>query len=335
MLAAIVQFVACAVVIVGAGSVLTHCADVIAEKTGLGRLVVGSVLLGGTTSLPELTVDISAVRLEHQDLAVGDLIGSSLMNLLILAVLDLSHRSRGRMLSREAAGHALSGMVSVSLTALVGLGIFLGPKIANWNFLEINVVVWILILGYGMGLRLVYLDQRISARAAADQGIPLVPEHAGSLKKSAVGFVIAATVILFAGPRLASAAATLADLSGLGNSFVGTTFVAISTSLPELVSSLAALRLGAIDLAIGNVFGSNAFNMMLFAPLDIVCKGSLLANVSTTHLITCLTVIICSQVTLMGQLYQGKERSRVLDPNAYLVIALIFASLGMVYAWAT
>jgi cation:H+ antiporter len=226
-------------------------------------------------------------------------------------------------------------MVSVSLTALVGLGIFLGPKIANWNFLEINVVVWILILGYGMGLRLVYLDQRISARAAADQGIPLVPEHAGSLKKSAVGFVIAATVILFAGPRLASAAATLADLSGLGNSFVGTTFVAISTSLPELVSSLAALRLGAIDLAIGNVFGSNAFNMMLFAPLDIVCKGSLLANVSTTHLITCLTVIICSQVTLMGQLYQGKERSRVLDPNAYLVIALIFASLGMVYAWAT
>lgn len=335
MLAAIVQFVVCAAVIVVAGSVLTHCADVIAEKTGLGRLVIGSVLLAGATSLPELTVDISAIRLEHQDLAVGDLIGSSLMNLLILAVLDLSHRSRGRLLSREAAGHALSGMVSVSLTALVGLGIIVGPQVAGWNFLEINVAVWLLLIGYVLGLRLIYLDQRISARAAADQGVPLVPEHAGSLKKSGIGFVVAATVILFTGPHLASAAARLAALSGLGNSFVGTVFVAFSTSLPELVSSLAALRLGAIDLAIGNVFGSNAFNMILFVPLDLVCKGSLLASVSRTHLISCLSVIICSLVTLMGQLYQGKERSRLFDPNAYLVIALIFASLGMVYAWGT
>ena len=89
------QFIVCAGIIILAGTFLTRYADAIAEITKLGRLVVGSVLLAGATSLPELTVDISAVRLGLADLAVGDLLGSSLMNLLILALLDLSHHSRG------------------------------------------------------------------------------------------------------------------------------------------------------------------------------------------------------------------------------------------------
>ena len=128
MTTAVLQFVLLAAVIIAAGSVLTRCADAIAELTGLGRLLVGSVLLAGATSLPELTVDLSAIRLNLPDLAVGDLVGSSLMNLLILAVMDLSHRSRGRMLSRAAAAHALSGTLTIALTALVGVGILVAPS---------------------------------------------------------------------------------------------------------------------------------------------------------------------------------------------------------------
>ena len=107
MLAPLIQFLICAAVIIVAGTFLSKYADAIAELTGLGRLLIGSVLLAGATSLPELTVDISAVRLGAVDLAVGDLLGSSLMNLLILAVVDLSYYSRGRMLSKQAAAHAL------------------------------------------------------------------------------------------------------------------------------------------------------------------------------------------------------------------------------------
>jgi Sodium/calcium exchanger protein len=85
------QFVVSGILIMGAGTLLARFADKIPELTGLGRLLVGSVLLAGATSLPELTVDTSAVRLGLADLAVGDLLGSSLMNLMILAVLDLSN----------------------------------------------------------------------------------------------------------------------------------------------------------------------------------------------------------------------------------------------------
>jgi cation:H+ antiporter len=334
MLAAILQFIVCAAVIVVAGSVLTRCAAAIAEITGLGRLVIGSVLLAGATSLPELTVDISAIRLELPDLAVGDLLGSSLANLLILAVLDLSNQSQGRMLSREAAGHALSGTVSIAMTAAVGLAILTAQHTAAWSFAGINVANWLVVAGYIFGVRLVFLDQRIAARAAAeaaaDKGQPA--QHP-SLRNAIAGFALAAGAILVSGPFLADAAGRLAELSGLGSTFVGTTFVALSTSLPELVSSFAALRMGAHDLAIGNVFGSNAFNMILFAPLDALHPGSLFAAVSTSHLISCFTVTVCTSVVLMGQLYQVPTRSRFIDPDAWLVIGMIAASLAMVYGW--
>ncbi|MDZ4851644.1 MAG: sodium/calcium exchanger protein [Pirellulaceae bacterium] len=101
MLVVSLEFLVLAVVVALAGTFLAKSADQIAEITRLGRLLIGSVLLAAATSLPELTVDISAVRQGMPDLAVGDLFGSSLMNLLILAALDLAHRSGGKMLSRE------------------------------------------------------------------------------------------------------------------------------------------------------------------------------------------------------------------------------------------
>jgi cation:H+ antiporter len=92
---AVLQFVITALVTIVAGAALARCADAIAGLTGLGRLRTGSILLAGATSLPELIVDLNPVRLGMPNLAVGDLVRSSLFNLLILAIIDTSHRSRG------------------------------------------------------------------------------------------------------------------------------------------------------------------------------------------------------------------------------------------------
>ena len=121
MAAAILQFLVAAGVIVIAGTALTRFADTIADLTKLGRLLVGSIFLAGATSLPELMVDLNAISLGLPDLAVGDLMGGSLCNLLILAVLDLSHLSKGRMLSRVSAAHALSATLSIVLTAVAAI----------------------------------------------------------------------------------------------------------------------------------------------------------------------------------------------------------------------
>lgn len=337
MLPVVVEFVFLAAVIVVAGTFLSRSADTIAEVTGFGRLLVGSVLLAGATSLPELTVDISAVRLGLPNLAAGDLLGSSLMNLLILAALDLSMYSRGKMLSRASAGHALSAIVSMALTSWVGLAILTAGSLPVASLWEISLPTWGLVVGYLLGVRMVFLDQRLSmlaleASQAAKASPPTQSEtQKPPLWKPAGIFLTAALVLVLTGPRLAKTAGGLAEISGLGNTFVGTTLVALSTSLPELVSTLVALRMNAVDLAIGNIFGSNTFNMLVFVPLDALHQGSIFASLSASHVVTCLAVIMASTIAVMGQLYGVEKRKPILEPDAWLVVVVIIGALFLVY----
>ncbi len=326
---AIFEFALTAAVIVFAGTYLSHFADQIAERTGFGRLLIGSILLAGATSLPELSVDISAVRRGMADLALGDLMGSCLLNLFILALLDLSSHSKGRMLSRQAARHALSGNVSAALAALMALNLMAQPILAGGQILGITHGLWLILLGYVFGVRLVYCDLQASRAEAPPEATDSEPH--GTWHRPAMGFAVAAAAIVLAGPFMAEAAGVIADASGLGKTFVGTTLVAFSTSLPELVASFAALRMGAHDLAIGNILGSNAFNMLLLIPLDLVHKGPLLASVSKNHAITCLATIVATLVVVLGQLYQVERRRILIEPDASLVIAIVFGSLWLIY----
>ena len=334
MVAVSVEFFALSAVVAVAGIYLAKSADQIAEITRLGRLLIGSVLLAAATSLPELTVDLSAIQQGMPDLAAGDLFGSSLMNLLILAVLDLVHRSGGKMLSREAAAHALSATLSIALTTLAGVAILTSPRLPGSSFLGIGIWSWGILVASLLGVRMVFLDQRVSVRAAAAATEP----NEGSkqrvqppLWKPTFIFSMAAVVLFFAGPRLAHAAGQLADLSGMGKTFVGTTLLAVTTSLPELVASITALRMKAFDLVIGNVFGSNAFNMLLFLPLDAAHQGSLFADISPSHGVTALAVILATSVATLGQLYQVEKRMPFVEPDALLMLLILAGALFLVF----
>lgn len=332
MLEILLQFLVSALAIAVAATFLTRFADAIAELTGLGRLVVGSVLLAGATSLPELTVDISAIQLGAPDLAVGDLMGSCLFNLLILAVLDLSFFSRGAMLSRQGAAHALSGTFSAAMIVLAVIGLLTAEFLRDYALFGIGPASFVIALAYVAGIRLVYLDQQMARQGTNEhppQEIPLPPSM--TLRKAMVGFVICAAVIVVAGPFLAHAANQLAKVTGLGGTFVGTTLVALTTSLPELVAMITALRMKAVDLVIGNVFGSNAFNILLLLPLDAVLREPLLAVVSQRHAITGVAAVLATQVVVLGQLYQMETRRRFLDPDAIMVVLVVLAALLLIY----
>ncbi len=333
MLTISVQFLVLAAIVVLAGIVLAKACDQIADLTGLGRLLIGSVMLAGVTSLPELSVDISAVRQGMPDLAAGDLLGSSLMNLMILAALDLFHYHGGKMLSREAAAHALSGTMAIALTGLAGLGILTASQLPAPTLLGIGVWSWTILAAYLFGVRMVFLDQRISAATVteADPATVAVHEPLPPWWKPVSKFVLAAIVLCLTGPRLAETAGQIADLSGWGKTFVGTTLVALCTSLPELVASLTALRMKAFDLVIGNIFGSNTFNMILFVPLDAVFPGPLFAALSPTHGVTALAVIVSSAIAVLGQLYRVERRRRLIEPDALLMIVVLTGALWLVY----
>jgi cation:H+ antiporter len=327
---AILTFLVAGAAIVAAGSVLTRCGDAIAELTGLGRLLVGAVLVAGATSLPEVLVDINAVAREGlPDLALGDLLGSSLMNLLILAAIDFMARSPRRMLSRMSAAHALSATMAILLTAMVAAAILVPFK---HEILGIGTGVWAIGIVYVLGLRLTFFDQRFATEVAGEK--PPVPEVKGrklSLRAATTGFLLAGAVIFLAAPYLAHAAGRIAEITGAGSTFIGSTLVAMSTSLPELVATIAAVRIGAQDLAVGNIFGSNAFNMVILLPVDIAHPGCLLADVSPAHAITALAVIIVTAVATLGILYRAEKRIWFIEPDALLVVLLVLGALGLLY----
>jgi cation:H+ antiporter len=352
MVTLVATFFGLAAVVATAGTILARSADRIAAVTGLGRLLVGSILLAGATSLPELSVDVAAVRAGMADLAAGDLLGSSLMNLLVLAGIDLAQRSGHRMLSREAASHALSATLSIALTGLAALAVLSAGRLPAFAPLGIGGWSWAILIAWLFGARMLFIDQRISVRAAAKA-------EAEARQRAAVGsegaerehateaadgrpplvaalrpgllFAAAAIVLLVAGPHLAATADQLAAATGLGRTFVGTTLVAVTTSLPELVASIAAVRMGAFDLAIGNIFGSNALNMVLFVPLDACHDGPLFAAVSPAHAVTAVAVIVATAVAVLGQLYHEERRIPIFDPDAVLVLLVVLGALLMVY----
>ncbi|GIX05540.1 MAG: calcium/sodium antiporter [Planctomycetaceae bacterium] len=330
MLMASLTFFLSALVIIIAGTFLTHFADQIAETTGLGRLLIGSILLASATSLPEIVVDISAVRHGWVNLAVGDLLGSSLFNLLILASIDVCMRPSCKVFSHLAHRHVLSGLFSLMMTAVMGLALADGRFLTQHEYSHVSYGLWLVLMTYVWGMRLVFNDQRASRLEVAASHAP-----SGSPQQSGwalAGFGVCTVVIVLSGPFLSTSAAELADLTGLGKTFVGTTLVACSTSLPELVSTIAAVRLGAPDLAIGNIFGSNSFNMLILLPLDALYDGPMLRHVGPENLITCLATLLATSAAIIGLAYRPPRRLALLDPGGGLIVLIVLAALWLVYS---
>jgi cation:H+ antiporter len=328
MLVALLEFFASAAVIIASGIGMARSADVLSRVTGLGQLLAGALLVAVATSLPDLLVGINAVRNGWVDLAVGDVLGAALMNLLVLAVLDMLNPSRGRMLSRRAAAHALSGTMGMTLLATVGIALFL-PDTIDVSVGGISLGLWFVVGAYFLGLRLIFFDQQFAAKEVKE-GAKRVRIPTG-IRKPLAGYLISAGLIFIAAPILARSANQLAELTGLGNSFFGTVFLPLSTTLPELVAGLTALRMHAFPLIVGNAFGSLAFNLLLLAPMDFAYDGSLMAAASQVHVVTCFAAILVIAVAVMGQLYHAERRISFVEPDALLVIMLVFGAFGLIY----
>lgn len=134
-----------------------------------------------------------------------------------------------------------------------------------------------------------------------------------------------------AAPIFAWSARGIAEISGLGNTFVGTWLVGLATSLPELVASLAAVQMGAPDLAVANLFGSNAFNMAIFLPLDLAQPGNLFSVLDPSHAISGLFAVVLTSLGLAAIIYRGHGRYTVAEPGSVLMLAVYGAALLLLY----
>ncbi len=313
-------FVAAAAALVLAGTWLARAADMIAERSGIGRVWVGTILLAAATSLPELASDVAAVRQGNPDLAAGDLFGSSMANMLILALLDLSSPRR-RVLRQVSVQHAMSASLALVLTAIAGAAVLARQ---HPSFLGLGIFSVILLVVYLGGARFAWTSR------PRDAG-PTVA-RSGGLLRPGLTFAAAAVVIALAAPIFASSAATLAAITGAGQTFLGGWLLGLTTSAPELVASLAAIRMGAFDLAVGNLFGSNALNMALFVALDLANGGTPVFSVlDPAHAITAFLAILLTAIGLSAVLERGERRSLPVDPAAFAILIAYLAGIAVLY----
>jgi cation:H+ antiporter len=143
-----------------------------------------------------------------------------------------------------------------------------------------------------------------------------------------VGFVIGAIVILAAAPYLASSTASLADRLGVSRGFAGMLLLAVTTSLPEAVVTVTSVRAGTYDLAVGNLLGSNCFNMLVLVPLDVVDGGrSLLGDTGRELSIGALAGILLTGLAILGILDRAERRRRMIDLGPIVMLGVYVATL--------
>lgn len=301
------KLLVCLLAIGFAGTRLSRYGDVIAEKTGLSGSWIGLVLMATVTSLPELVTGVAAVTVAQvPNIAVGNVLGACVMNLAMIFLLDFLHREAS-VYTRASHGHILAAGFSLVLLAVVGFNLLVAPTGLAPQLMHVGLYTPAILILYLVAMRVLYLyemrqrGEYVAQRAAAYPDI--------TLGQAVARYAAFALVVVAAALWLPFVADELAVAMGWQRSFVGTIFVALVTTTPELVVTIAALRLGALDMAIGNLFGSNLFNLTLIAVDDIAyLPGSLLAHVTPVHAVSAFSAIAMTGVTVVALFYRDEGR---------------------------
>ena len=332
------QLTVAAAIILVTAHFMARAADIIAEKTGLGRSFVGVVMLATATSLPELGTGLSSILLVGEvDLAAGDAFGSNLFNLLIIGLLDIYWR-RGPVLAYVTATAGLVGIlgilvISIAVIAMIVHG--LTTASSSWYVSPVSVLMFGTFI---VAMYLIYRAEHGESAAASDHqashGESNYPDE--SLLRASVTYVVTASIVVGAAIWLAHTGDRVADAMGWEASFMGTQFLALSTSLPELAASFAALRLGAPELAITNVLGSNLFNMGFVLFLDDVAftDGVLWRGISDIHLMTAAMALIMTAIVVVGLHTSSRPSGRqsvVTWEGASMILLYIAVSVLVFY----
>jgi cation:H+ antiporter len=271
---AFLVFAVSAAFVIAAGIGLARFGDEIAEQTGWGKLWVGTLLVGIATSLPEVTVNVSAVWLEDSPgLALGNIFGANMMNLFVLGMVALAFG-----VGNVCGGQGRDTRILILLgVGLVGTALVLGA-LGDLSIGPTSLGGLLVLAGYVAGMRAVYHAGR------TEMHVEDIPSPAGSARNAWIGFGISVIVVLAAARYLAASADRIAEFSGISASFIGVLLVSLVTTLPEGSVTVAAALRRSYGIVIGNVYGSCAFNVAIVFLADLFYRpGPLLGAMEPAH----------------------------------------------------
>ncbi len=328
MIVNILGFLVCATIIFFAGKRLSYYGDLLADLTGMGKAWIGLILMAAVTSLPELMVGFSSSAIiQSADLAVGDIIGSCAFNLGILSFMDVFTPKTQPLLSKVSQSHILAAALGIILVVLAGLGLFLDEDIVLTSSIGLTSISFAVIYFWAVKTLYSYQKSTLTHQPAMQE-----TSSKYTLPQVIIRYVLFALVIILTALALPYFAEHISKETGLDKSFVGTLFLAVSTSLPEIAVSLAAVRMGADDLAIGNLLGSNIFNIFILFFDDVFyTKGHLLKDASDVNLVSVFFVILMATVAIIGFIFPAREKKIVMAWDTLAIFLLYIMNMIVLY----
>ncbi len=309
---------------------LAKYGDVIAARTKLGGMFIGVLLLAGATSLPELLTSINSIRMGSPELSAGNFFGSSAFNMFILAILDVLGRNQ-RILRTSQGKHLVSGGFAVFISTLVLFCLVANPTITemNINLGWVGIDSIIIMAFYVLAIYKIQQSEQDSVSTEmTEEELAEIP----SLKVGLIGFAAAAVVLGFVTPFMVRAADTISEVTGLGASFVGSSLVALVTSLPEMVTSISAISIGAADMALGNLFGSNMFNMFGIGIADVFyTEGRFLSTVDTSFIVVGMLGVLMTAFGLLGNIVRFKRIGKIMDTDSVIMTIMYVAGMYLLF----
>ena len=327
MIQALLLFAGSATLIIFSGAYLARYGDALAELMGWGRLWVGTILIASATSLPELITNIAAASRDQPGLVGGNILGSNMANMFVLAMVALIWGGGARFFRHSSAPqHRFLCATAILLTSIA---IVLGYFHMGVSLLSVGLASVLIFLLYLMGMRLIYKSlPRRTAKAEVgprDDGLP-------SLRKAWIFFGLASLGVIIAAPTLIFSVEEIAEITGLSVSFLGVVAVALVTSMPEASTTIAAVRLGAVELGIGNIYGSCAFNIFILAVVDpFYRQGVVVERLGSENLAAGLMALFLMVLGLHQIALRGNSQYLPAVPVLVAIVLMYGGGLYMVY----
>lgn len=332
---AIALFGATVLVIAAAGTAMAVVADRLADRSGLGEAITGGLLLGASTSLSGFITSVSTAWQGFPDLALSNAVGGIAVQTAFLAVADITYR-------RANLEHAAASLTNLTQGALLICLLSL-PLVAGLvppvTVLGCHPASFVVLVAYVFGMRLASQTQKEplwgpKQTEETRTDVPDEPQGGRALYRLLLRFALLFVIVGFAGYALGQAGIAIAGKTGLSQTMVGTLLTAVSTSLPELVTTLAAVRRGALTLAVGGIIGGNTFDVILVAASDIAYRdGSIYHAASPQPLFVIALTVLLTAVLLLGLLRREKYGFANIGFESLLIL-LIYAG-GTVVLVAT
>jgi cation:H+ antiporter len=330
----IALFAAAAVVIAAGGTRMTRTADHLADLTGLGEAIFGAVLLGGATSLPGIITSVATAYEGFPQIAISNAVGGIAAQTTFLAVADITYREANLEHAAASVENLMQGALLSTLLAFPLLAMN-APAFSVFGIHPLSVA---LVAYYIFGIKLIAEAQSASLwrpRQTPETEDEVTHEESATrrqLQRKWAVFSVLALVVAVAGFTVAQSGIALAERTGLSETIVGGFLTAVVTSLPELVTSVAAVRRGALTLAVGGIIGGNSFDVLFIAFADAGYRpGSIYHAIDSQQVFVIALTILLTGILLMGLLRREKSGVLGIGFESFLALVLYVGAFVMLF----